>query len=187
MYSGDPVTGTGWLQTFPTDQRLILSTGPFRLKAGEPIELMYAYIVGRGTDHLNSITAARNIAQDVQVLYNNNFEDMPTGVGDDENLIADEFRLYQNYPNPFNPTTTIKFTTSPFNPSPYQGEGNRERLITLKVYDILGREIKTLINEQKPAGTYEVQFDASQLSSGVYFYYLSAGDFVQTKKLILIK
>jgi hypothetical protein len=57
----------------------------------------------------------------------------------------------------------------------------------LKIYDILGREIRTLVNEQKPAGIYEVQFDAGQLSSGVYFYRLSAGSYIQTKKLMLLK
>jgi hypothetical protein len=57
----------------------------------------------------------------------------------------------------------------------------------LKIFDILGREIKTLVNEQKPAGTYEIKFDAGQLSSGVYFYRLSAGSYIQTKKLMLLK
>jgi mannosyl-glycoprotein endo-beta-N-acetylglucosaminidase len=112
------------------------------------------------------------------------------------NSVPTRFSLSQNYPNPFNPTTTIKFTIptlpvrqagSPLNPSPYQGEGNRERLITLKVYDVLGDEIATLVNEKKPPGSYEVKFDASNLSSGVYFYQIRAGDFIRTKKMLLIK
>ncbi len=101
--------------------------------------------------------------------------------------IPDEFSLSQNYPNPFNPTTKIKFKTSLFNPSPYQGEGTRERLITLKVYDILGNEIATLLNEKKPPGEYEVEFDGSGLTSGVYFYRLKAGNFNQSRKLLLLK
>ncbi len=180
MYSGDPVTGEGWLNTAPIDQRMILSSGPFKLKAGEPIELIYAYIVGRGTDHLNSITVAREISQFAQTVYDNNFEDLPTGINDDENLIADEFMLYQNYPNPFNPTTTIKYQI----PSNVKGQMANVKII---VFDILGREIKTLVNEQKPAGIYELIFDGSKLSSGVYFYQLSAGSFIQTKKLMLLK
>ena len=88
---------------------------------------------------------------------------------------------------------------SPFNPSPYQGEGNRERLITLKVYDILGKEVATLVNEEKPAGNYEIEFSAGQesfpvLPSGVYFYQLnshpstgSGRQFVETKKMLLLK
>ncbi|RKY90137.1 MAG: hypothetical protein DRQ13_13010, partial [Ignavibacteriae bacterium] len=81
-----------------------------------------------------------------------------------------KFTLSQNYPNPFNPTTKIKFTipTSPLNPSPYQGEGQRERLITLKIYDVLGNEVTTLVNKEKPAESYEVEFDGAILTSGIY-------------------
>jgi hypothetical protein len=174
---------TGWLNVEGLDQRFMLSSGPFKLKAGEPVELIYAYIVGRGTDHLNSITKAREISQFAQTVYDNNFEDLPTGIDDDENLIAEEFMLYQNYPNPFNPVTTIKFTL----PGVETRHASSLQNITLKIYDILGREIKTLVNEQKPAGTYEIKFDAGKLSSGVYFYQLSAGGFIQTKKLMLLK
>ncbi len=180
MYSGDPVSGEGWLTIVPKDQIFVLSTGPFKIKVGEPVELIYAYIVGRGTDHLNSITKAREISQFAQTVYDNNFEDLPTGFVDDENLIADEFKLYQNYPNPFNPTTKIKFELPNI-------DNRKSEIVTLTIYDILGREIKTLINEQKPAGIYELQFDASKLSSGVYFYQLSAGSFVKTRKLMFLK
>ena len=86
-----------------------------------------------------------------------------------------DFRLSQNYPNPFNPTTTIQYSV------PKSG------LVTIKVYDILGREVTTLVNEQKAVGNYNVQFYANRLSSGVYFYRMQAGDFVQTKKLVLLK
>ncbi len=91
-----------------------------------------------------------------------------------------EFILCQNYPNPFNPTTKIKFTipTSPLNPSPYQGEGNRERLLTLKVFDVLGNEVTTLVNDYKPAGNYELEFDGSKLTSGIYYYQLRIGEFI---------
>jgi len=103
--------------------------------------------------------------------------------------VPSSIMLQQNYPNPFNPTTTIKFTipTSPFNPSPYQGEEHRERLVTLKVYDVLGREVSTLVNEEKLPGNYEVNFNSSGLASGVYLYRLQAGKFSQTKKFILMK
>jgi len=85
------------------------------------------------------------------------------------------FALEQNYPNPFNPATTIAFSI----PS--------SAFTSLKVYDILGNEVATLVNEEKPAGTYEVQFDASNLSSGVYLYRLSAGNFTEMKKMVLMK
>ncbi|MCH7773257.1 MAG: T9SS type A sorting domain-containing protein [Bacteroidetes bacterium] len=111
-----------------------------------------------------------------------------TDVNDDYSVPV-EFDLFQNYPNPFNPSTKIRFTipTSPLNPSPYQGEGQRERLVTLKVFDILGNEIITLINKELPAGEYDFTFDASELSSGIYFYKLKAGSFIVTKKMVLIR
>ena len=85
------------------------------------------------------------------------------------------FALKQNYPNPFNPSTTIKYSipTSEF--------------LTLKIYDVLGNEVATLVNEEKPAGSYEVSFNAAKLSSGIYFYSLQSGSYTQTKKLILTK
>jgi hypothetical protein len=85
------------------------------------------------------------------------------------------FALYQNYPNPFNPTTTISFSI----PSP--------AFISLKVYDILGNEVATLVNQERPAGEYEINLDASNLTSGVYFYRLNAGRFTEMKKMILMK
>lgn len=89
--------------------------------------------------------------------------------------IPSEFKLYQNYPNPFNPSTIISWQ------SPV---GSWQ---TLKIYDVLGREVATLVNEEKPVGKYEVNFDASKLSSGVYFYRLQAGSFVSIKKMMVLK
>jgi hypothetical protein len=92
------------------------------------------------------------------------------------------FNLYQNYPNPFNSSTSIHYTIS--NVTLSGVEGSR---VQLKIYDILGNEIATLVNEEKPAGSYLVDFDASQLSSGIYFYKLQSGSFVETKKMTLLK
>ena len=80
-----------------------------------------------------------------------------------------------NYPNPFNPSTTIKYKIKELT------------LVELKVYDILGEEVISLVNEEQPAGSYEVEFNASKLASGVYFYRLQAGSFVQAKKMMLLK
>ena len=85
------------------------------------------------------------------------------------------YALYQNYPNPFNPVTTIKYSIP-----------NSERVV-LKVYNILGQEVATLVDEEQRAGVYEFKFDASNLSSGVYFYRLQAGKFIDVKKMILVK
>jgi pimeloyl-ACP methyl ester carboxylesterase len=89
--------------------------------------------------------------------------------------IIDKFELEQNYPNPFNPSTTIQFQIP------------KSSFVNLKVYDILGKEVATLADEYKPAGSYEVNFDASQLSSGIYFYKLQTASFVETKKMVLLK
>jgi len=91
------------------------------------------------------------------------------------------FSLGQNYPNPFNPKTVIHYKI------PLLGGDERGGLITLKVYDILGNEITTLVNEKKAPGEYKVEFDASHLSSGIYLYRLTAGSFSQTRKMILLK
>lgn len=98
----------------------------------------------------------------------------PTTVKDDEYSLYN-FVLHQNYPNPFNPVTVIR----------YQLSDNSE--VTLKVYDVLGNEVATLVNEYKPAGNYEIEFDALQLSCGVYYYRLQSGYFFETKKMVLLK
>ncbi|MFZ0452234.1 MAG: T9SS type A sorting domain-containing protein, partial [Ignavibacteriaceae bacterium] len=102
----------------------------------------------------------------------NNPEKVPTG-----------FALEQNYPNPFNPSTTIKYSL----PSSSQGERSGVRFVTLKVYNLLGKEVAMLVNEQQAPGNYEVKFNGSNLASGVYIYRLQAGNFVFTKKLMLLK
>ena len=86
-----------------------------------------------------------------------------------------EFNLSQNYPNPFNPATMIKYSLP---------EASR---VSLKVYNVIGKEVETLVNDEKPAGTYEVNFDAAQLPSGIYFYQLKTGNFVETKKMVYQK
>ena len=92
------------------------------------------------------------------------------------------FDMLQNYPNPFNPSTKIKYSI----PSVISNE-ERSLNVLLRVYDILGNEVATLVNEEKPAGNYEIEFNASKLSSGVYFYQIKAGDFIKTKKMILLR
>jgi Secretion system C-terminal sorting domain len=89
--------------------------------------------------------------------------------------LPQEFLLHQNYPNPLNPSTTIKY------------ELPHSSWVSLTVFDILGREVSVLVNERREAGVHEVKFDGSNLASGAYFYRLQAGDFVQTKRLLLLK
>ena len=94
-----------------------------------------------------------------------------------ENKTPNAFSLSQNYPNPFNPTTNIRYHIS----------NNLPRQVTLKIYDILGKEIATLVNEKQSPGTYEVNWDGSAYPSGVYFYKLISGDFSETRKMLMIK
>jgi hypothetical protein len=116
-----------------------------------------------------------------------------TSLANVKNNLPSGFYLSQNYPNPFNPSTKIRFTipASPLNSSPYQGEGNRESSVTLKVYDILGNEIATLVSEELTAGIYEVEFNTSSItnhpSSGIYFYRLQTGNYIETRKMLMIK
>lgn len=98
----------------------------------------------------------------------------PVGISGNENT-PKSFSLSQNYPNPFNPSTVIQYAVP------------KASLVTIKVYDMTGREIKTLVNDFKNAGTFEVRFNASNLASGVYFYKIQAGEFRDTKKMMLVK
>ena len=98
----------------------------------------------------------------------------PTGV-EESPVVVDKFVLEQNYPNPFNPSTKIKYQIATSNP------------VSLKIYDVLGNEVATLVNEVQSAGKYEVTFDAHRLSSGVYFYKLQIQNFVETRKMILLR
>ena len=93
----------------------------------------------------------------------------------DYNTVPASYTLSQNYPNPFNPTTNISYQIS------------QRSNVSVKIYDILGNELRTLVNEEKAAGSYDLKFDASNLTSGVYFYTIQAGGFTQTKKMILMK
>jgi hypothetical protein len=92
-----------------------------------------------------------------------------------------EYNLEQNYPNPFNPVTKIRYTV------PSNAGSRHASTVQLKVYDILGNEVATLVNEEKEAGYYEVEFDARNIASGVYIYRLNSGKFISTKKMVVLK
>jgi len=109
------------------------------------------------------------------------FCNAPVAVENEDDLgMPKEFSLSQNYPNPFNPSTKIRYTIPAVGTS-------LMKFVQLKVYDVLGNEVTTLVNEEKPTGYYEVNFNASQLASGIYFYKIQAGSFVSTKKMILLR
>ena len=117
------------------------------------------------SDHLGVISIFKASPVNVAEIENNKFE----------------FNLSQSYPNPFNPSTTINYSI------PSSSEFNSVKPTTLKIYDLLGREVATLVNKEQSAGNYSVKFNASNLTSGVYFYKLQSGNFSQTEKMILMK
>jgi hypothetical protein len=118
---------------------------------------------------------------------------------EEEENLATDFRLEQNYPNPFNPATTINYTLPAVEQNSVSlnkqkrirqspaSAADRPYKTQLKIYDMLGRKVATLVNEYQSPGNYEVRFDATNLSSGVYFYTLHAGDFIESKKMIFLK
>jgi len=103
------------------------------------------------------------------------FIDFPTSINNNSNKLTEIFYLKQNYPNPFNPVTNFGFGISDLG------------FVSLKVYDVLGQEVKTLVNEYKQPGNYKIEFDGSDLPSGIYFYKLEVGEFIVTKKMIMMK
>lgn len=103
------------------------------------------------------------------------YQSIPTGIGNNWNVTPNKFALEQNFPNPFNPTTQINYSVA------------KEGLVRITIFDLLGREVKTLVNEVKAPGYYAVDFDGTKLSSGMYFYKMEGNGFVDTKKMMLVK
>jgi len=148
------------------DASYVVSSGPYKITANQTLKV--AYVVAAG-DNLSDL---RSVIKQSRIQYKALIDDI-----DEEKTIPAEYSLSQNYPNPFNPETTISYQLP------------KAEQVTLKVYDVLGREIATLVNEFQQAGIYNSSFSTlrSSLTSGIYFYRLQAGSFVQTKKMILIK
>jgi hypothetical protein len=173
-FSGDPRTKYGWIDKIASDDRKFSSIGPFKLEKNKPIEIILALVVGRGIDELNSISVARENVRNAINEYNSNFASMTYSAKPPTNPVT-TYRLYQNYPNPFNPITKIRY------------EFPNDGIVTIEVFDILGQRVKILLNEYKIADRYEVEFEASNLSSGVYIYTLRAADYFGSRKMLLLK
>jgi|WetSurMetagenome_2_1015567.scaffolds.fasta_scaffold01309_4 hypothetical protein len=177
--SGDPLTGTGWIdgmQQSAGDRRLGLSTGPIQMAPGDTQVVVIAEIAGgavTGISHLNAISLVKYYCQIAQEFYDAAYP--PLVSVDDDRTLPSKFSLSQNYPNPFNPSTKISWQ-SPV--GCWQ---------TLKIYDVLGNEVSTLVDEYKPAGTYERTWYEANLPSGIYFYQLKTENYIETKKMVLLK
>jgi serine protease len=149
----------------PQDVSMVVSSGPYTINAGSSIDIAFVVAAGDSlADLQNSVIASKTKYSNVLTGVENQTTEKPL-----------EFKLDQNYPNPFNPSTTISYQI----PS--------ASYVTLKVYDILGKEVATLVNRQENMGEHSVIFNAKNLTSGIYFYKLQAGNYIATKKLVLLK
>lgn len=192
-YPGDPETNSGWTerkgrilncggsltgqevtQNTPFDRRLLLSTGDtnFTMVPGAKQTIVAAQLIARGSSNLSSVTRLKRLSDDIHKIYN---MFISVGITPVSHVIPSEYMLHQNYPNPFNPETTIKFDI------PKAG------FVKLTVYDISGREIATLVNEQLTAGSYDINWNGSQYASGVYFYKLETETFSDVRRMVLVK
>jgi serine protease len=153
-------------QAGPADISYVISGGPYDISAGQTLDIAFTLACGYSVDEI------RTGVQQSKIKWYSGL----TGIEENTKL-PEEYILYQNYPNPFNPETVIRYSLP------------KEGFISLKVYDILGREVATLVNEFQKAGNHNSTFSTrhSSLSSGVYFYRISSGEFSQTKKMLILK
>lgn len=172
IYSGDPVVSYGWINTVPHDQKSMSTYGPFQLVTGKPVDIILAYTANRGTSSLNSVTEMKKSIERAFLLYSTGF---PTITDVQYHTQPSEYVLYQNYPNPFNPETNIRFELP---------EASR---VKLAVYNVLGEEVATIMNQHLTAGTHHTSFNAGKLATGIYFYSLTTGAQQLVKKMIVIK
>jgi len=160
-------SGIGKASAGPGDISEVTSGGPFTISAGQTLDVAFAIAAG------TSLADLRNSIGNARVKY----QSIPASVSNEKSETPLTYDLMQNYPNPFNPVTTIKYQLA------------KQGHVTLRVYDLLGRLVETIVDAEKPAGNYEVNFPAGsrQLASGIYLYSLNVNGLTFTKKLVLIK
>ena len=199
-FTGDLQTMTGWTENAGSihncggdttgiiispnpagDRRFLMNSGKIKVNPGDTQMIMIAQLIARdntlGYNNKTSVAKLKIFTDSVTKFYN---RALNVGLKNTSSMVPGEFSLYQNYPNPFNPETKIKFDI----PETVKRKTLNVKLI---VYDILGKEIATLVNESLQPGTYEVEFNGENYPSGIYFYRLETSDFVQTKKMLMIK
>lgn len=191
-FSGDPEPNTGWTEfsgkinncggdttgsvvaSSPGDKRFVMGSGAENLTIvpGEKQTFLIAQLIARGANNKNSVTKLKQLSDAVQAFYNSN---LSVGINTLSTSVPDKFSLYQNYPNPFNPSTKIKFDIE------------KSGFASLIVYNVAGKEITRLVNQNLNFGSYEFEFNAADLPSGVYFYKLETPTASMVKKMSLIK
>lgn len=194
--TGNPEDSTGWIEKKgwihncggeltgpielnpPGDRRYIFSTGSDLLNVNplDTQKIVMAQMIARGSSNVNSVTKLKTLAEFTRRIYFEAIEGRETYYTEPPVPLPDSYRLFQNFPNPFNPVTTIKY------------EMKKLWNVKIQVYDTKGELISTLVNEEKPQGSYEIKFDASGLPSGIYFVKMvSGGGFEDSKKMVVIK
>ncbi|MBI5404198.1 MAG: T9SS type A sorting domain-containing protein [Ignavibacteriae bacterium] len=200
-YYGDPESNSGWTEfngsihncdhgmndtgtvvapNIPGDRRIIMSSGSENLTVnpGDTQTVYLCQLIAQGTSNLNSVSKLKKLSDRAQYFYNMNFGITINTII--SKSLPEAYSLSQNYPNPFNPKTTIKFTIPP-------NQTETSRNVELAVTDITGKTVATLVNRILPAGEYEIIFDGTGLSSGIYFCTLNAHNVQITRKMLMIK
>ncbi len=183
MLPGNPVTATGWYEGAgwpngfaPGDRRFIISFGPFNFAPGDTQEIVYATLIAKGNSNIESITALKNLCRVVKNETQYIFADMI-----DKPYLPTDFILYQNYPNPFNPNTTISY------------ELPTESTVKIVIYNMLGQTVREVQSGQQSLGKKFKTFNANGLSSGIYFYSITAKsldgkrEYHNIKKMVVLK
>ena len=184
-YNGNACQRTGWYDSIPGDYRGFMSSGPVSMQSGDTQIVVSSFMITRdGGNNFQNICALQSLSDSALKYYYNDFRTcIPIGIEPISTEIPQKFELAQNYPNPFNPVTKIKFNI----PLSRGVDGVAGRGVLLKIYDVLGKEIAVLVNEELKPGIYETDWDASNFSSGIYLYSLITDNFTQTRKMVLIK
>jgi len=182
QFSGNACSRTGWYDSVGGEYRTIANSGPFTMNSGDTQIVVLSYMITRdGGNNFQNVCALQSISDSALKYYYNDFRTcIPIGIQPISAEIPTKFELFQNYPNPFNPTTKIRFQIPAF-------VETTRRVVSLRIYDVLGKEIAVLVNENLKPGAYEIDWNAENLPSGVYFYSLITNEFTQTKKMVILK
>jgi type IX secretion system substrate protein len=182
LYSGDACHRTGWYDSISGNKSYKQNSGPFHMNSGDTQILVISQMVTReGGNNFQNVCSLQSLSDSALKYYYNDFRSCtPIGINPISTEVPDRFMLYQNYPNPFNPSTKIRFSIPP------AGNGN-DRSVKVIIYDVLGREISTLVNEELSPGIYEIEWDAENYASGIYYYKLTAENYSDFKKMVVVK
>lgn len=178
-HSGDPLTGEGWVDgttLAPGERQLYISCGPFEMALGDTQNVTIAIIGAITAEHyLNNITVLKYFTDQVRWIYDNWIVDI-----EEEQSVPTSFSLSQNYPNPFNPMTTVRYNLP------------ETSIVEISIYNILGKKISTIVNETQQAGVKEVIWNGTDdlgraVSAGIYIYQIRAGEFIESRKMVLMR